>query len=462
MSDILTVNGANNGANGILSVPSSLPSDINSLLQGYLNGLSSSISAGTANWVNYNAVLGTPVNGGGESETPPNIEEITNVNDDGSTVSGSASGIVSVYSGATDLIVQVPGAVSIQGTDSTSFALFGANSDVSYSISGGAGSIYAAGGSNYIFVTNTAQEQVYSYGNDTIAFNSGTGVQEAVTAGGSANTLVKIDNNLVTVSASGDAKVSISFLTNAGGNVDFINSSSQVATVYSGSYTVAGSTSPVYATNAVTAFGGAGGGYFVGGRAGFNSLNGGTGSSTLVGGGASDTLISGGAENYLYAGNGAETLIGGGANNNFYLGLDYIGIGAVKATGDVVNASSATGSQAFVIGQAQATTLTGSTVTGATNAYVILGNFSTTGGENVTTGGSTITITDFGANSTIFLEDGSFSMGSDAPSVETVTGALGGGGTSILLSDGTTITLKGVSTSQVSVGAGGHQINFLQ
>ncbi len=369
-------------------------------MQTYLNGVTGSVTGGTAAFLNYNAVTGDSVS---VSSTGGNFyEEITNIDGTGVSTGGSAAGVVSVAAGVTDLVVQAPGAVTVAGVSTTDFALFGAASNVDYSVSGGAGSIFAAGGDDSISIGGTgANYAIASAGNDTVNLNGLDG-SESVDATGNATTRVYIGgSDVATVTASDNSQASVVFLPNAGGNLVFVNQSTEAQTVYSGSYTVAGGGS-VYADNAVTAFGGSGGGYFVGGRGGFNYLNGGTGDSTLIGGGAGDTLISGGAQNYLYTGVGAETLLGGGADNNFYVGLENVGIGMTNAVGDLVSAGGS-GAQNFVLGQLTATTLTGSTVNGATNTFDVLGTFTTSGGQAETLGGGSFTVTDFGAGDNIFL-----------------------------------------------------------
>ncbi|MGE4481570.1 beta strand repeat-containing protein [Acidocella sp.] len=458
-TSILTVNGAYNGQTGLLSVPSALPQSVNTLLQGYLDGLAGSIGGGEASYVNYNAATGMSVNGASVLSSSNFIEQITNVDSVGGTTSGSVSGVVSVASGVTDLFVQYPGNITVAGVSTTDFVLLGSSSDVAYSVSGGAGSIFAAGGADSISVAGSdANYAVASSGNDTVVFN-GTDGNDSVNAEGSATTRVFVGgSDAATVTASDSAQASVVFLSKAGGNLDFINNSSQAQTIYSGSYTTSGGEA-IYAVNAVTAFGGTGGGFYVGGRGGFNYLDGGTGNSTLVGGGASDTLVAGGSNNMLFTGVGAETLIGGGVNNSYFVGLEDVGIGTVSAVGDLVSAGGS-GQQSFVLGNLTAVTLTGSTVTGASNIYDVLGTYTTTGGQAETLGGSSFTITDFGSSDTILLTNGDYKFGSGAATVETVTSALGGAGSQILLSDGTVITLKGVSTSHVNAQVGGHTITY--
>ncbi|MDE1906697.1 MAG: hypothetical protein KGH75_09655 [Rhodospirillales bacterium] len=454
----LTVSGGgtSNIHSGILSVPSSLGTTVNSLLQTYLDGVSASVNAGSAGFENYNAVNGAIASIGGSGINY--LEEITNTDSVGNTVSGAPfGGVVTVNPAATTLVVQAPGNLSISGSSVTGVALFGSGSNVAYSVDGGSGSIFAAGGNDSIYAKDAA-ETVTSAGNDTVTFASATSNNDVLTAVGNATTRVYVGGaDVATVTASDSAQASVVFLTNAGGSLDFINNSSKAQTIYSGSYTTAGGGS-IYATNAVTAFGGLGGGFFVGGRGGLNMLDGGTGNSTLVGGGAGDTLIAGGSQNYLYTGVGAETLQGGGIANVFQVGLENVGIGMTTAVGDVVSAGGS-GEQDFLLGNLTATTLTGSTVVGAKNVYDILGAVSTSGGL-VTLGGSTLTITDFGGSDNIYLVDNN-GFGPNAPTFDTMQAALGGGGTNILLSDGTQINLKGVSTSQVSVSGGGHVITFV-
>ncbi len=469
----LTVAGGNatNIHSGVLSVPSSLGTTVNNLLQAYLDGVSTSVNAGNAGFENYNAVTGIPVSVAGSGTNL--LEEITNTDSVGASTSGAASGVVSVAAGVTDMVVQAPGTVSVDGVGSTTMAILDASSNVTYSlgnsISNGSGSIFAAGGKDFIadYGSNSTYD-VNSVGNDSVVMY-GLGGVDSVNAFGNATTSVFIGGSDVsTVTASGNSQVSVVFFEKAGGNLDFVNNSSKTATVYSGAYTTAGG-GTVYAPNAVTAFGGAGGGYFIGGRSGNNYLSGGTGNSTLVGAGAGDTLIAAGSstvnggtatDNSLFAGSASETLIGGGTNNNFFLGLEEVGVGTVQASSDFISAGGS-GNQIFTLGNVASSTLVGSTVTGAQNIYDVLGNYTTTGGQAAIFGGSSFTITDFGGNDHIYLVDGAYGFGSGAPTIESITPALGSSGsTQILLSDNTVITLKGITTSHVNASIGGHLISY--
>lgn len=194
----------------------------------------------------------------------------------------------------------------------------------------------------------------------------------------------------------------------------------------------------------MTAYGGAGGGYFVGGRAGNNSLVGGTGTVTLQGAGAGDFLsVSGGSNNILFAGTGNETLIGGSTSgsNLFQLGLSYTGsTGAIVANSMVSTEGS--GLQAFFLGSSSSSTLTGSSATGATNFYDIIRDPATQAN-----GGAVYTITDFVPGRDVLqFTDGTQAAGSSTlVSISTAPS----GAAEIYLSDGTSVFLKGVSASSL-------------
>lgn len=454
MNYLTVAGGASPAESGFVSVASALPSDVSALLQKYLINAADSIFGGKQSYI-YNNVADGLVQTSVVAGSANNYELISNMNVVGNSVSGSGSYNVTVPSSVTQLAVQAPGNLTITGSSNTTFALFGATSNVDYNVAGGTGSIFAAGGNDNISVSGAGgQQSVTSAGNDTITFN-GTSGHDAVNAVGNATTSVVLGgSDAATVTATGNSKVDVKFLDQAGGNLDFINNSSQVATVFSGVYTV-GSGTLSYAPNAVTAFGGTAGLFAVGGRAGFNSLNGGTGSSTLVGVNSGDTLTAAGQTNFLFAGSGSETILGSGQLNIFEVGFQEPGIGAVTTDGALVSAGGA-GSNIFGIGNVNATTLVGATVQGSSNAYVINGSFTTLGGQVESVNGGSMQINDFGGNSTISLVNPT----SAGLHVESVQGALTGG-TQILLSDNTVITLTGVSQNQINVGQNGTVITFV-
>jgi hypothetical protein len=432
----VTIGGGFNGQSGILGVPSNFPSAVNTLLQDYLNGISAAVTAttGGAGFINDDVAANqvfTLTGGAG-------LEVISDTDSTGASTIGAGSNTVTASDDATTLVVEAPGDLTVAGSSSTTSATFGADSNVNYSVNDGQGTIFAAGGDNMISAGGSSNLDIFSAGNDTVDLN-GTNGNSSVNAEGNATTTVFVGgSDAATVTASNSATASVVFLQRSGGNLDFINNSTAAQTVFSGSFTVEGGAS-VFAPNSVTAFGGAGGGFFVGGRAGNNSLVGGVGAVTLQGAGNGDFLeanASTGAANQLFGGAGFETLMGSSTSgsNVFQLGLPNTGIGDVTTGG--IASTNGSGQQSFLIGNAQSETLTGSSATGAFNTYDIIGDS--------TTGGSNITITNFNpANSVIFLTNDTTQGPSDA-SVSAVGNALGGGA-QILLSDGTTITLKGVS-----------------
>ena len=454
----LTIGGAFNSHSGIVSIPSSFPGNtsttgsLNHLLENYLVSLSDSIQGGTYSFENNDIAGGrdfkkTERHASGEhndhadgrdfkkteKHASGSFEELTNTNSNGKVTGSSVSGAYKVSTGVTDLVVQAPGDVTLTGNGTTKFALFGADSNVTYNqTGGGSSSIFAAGGRDFIYVSAAnVNDTVYSAGKDTVTFN-GVGGKELVNAEGNATTTVFIGgSDNATVTASDNAKVGVHFIQGSS-TLDFINNSTQAQTVFSAAYGV----------NSVTVNAGAGGGLYVGGRAGNNSLVGGTGAVTLQGGGTGDILIGNGASNNLIGGTGIETLIGanGSGNNVFQIGLDSVGVGHVTTSG--IASTNGSGLQSFIIGNTLGETLTGSTVAGSTNLYDIAGSF--------TTGGSTLTITNFGAaNSVIFLVDSTLKAASDK-SIYSIQAAGGvGGGTDVYLNDGTTILLKGVKVSDV-------------
>jgi hypothetical protein len=424
---------------GIVSVASSLPSTVSDLLQSYLASVATISGSG---FQNYDAATGAIYSTPGSGAAVLGV--ISNTDSTGSSVPGIANPNILVPTAVTTLLVQAPGDMTVIGSSNTTMVELGATSNVDYSVTDGQGSIFAAGGSNNINVYSTSQESnldITSAGNDTVNL-IGRG-SDSVNAAGNATTTVFVGAGTATVTASNSSTATIIFTQNAGGNLDFINGSTAAQTVYSGSYTTAGGQN-VYAPNSVTAFGGAGGGFYVGGRAGNNSLVGGTGTVTLVGGGSGDVLEANasvtGSINKLFSGQGAETLLGSSTSgsNAFNLGMQYVGIGDVTASG--VASTEGSGTQYFTIGATNGETVTGSNMPNANNIYDIVGDS--------TTGGSTLTITNFNpANSVIFLTDNTTQGPSDA-SVSVIGSSLGGDA-QILLTDGTTITLKGVAEASL-------------
>ncbi len=473
----LTVGGSPNLAVGIVTVPSAFSatgagSSVNGLLQAYLNGISSSISSSvsggtpTVGLINNDLAAGLVYTVSGSSGKF--FEEFTNTDSVGgvSTLSAAPYAGLTVAANVTNLLVEVPGKSVITGNGATSLALFGANSNVVYTdtnggTTGAADSIYAAGGrdvisaystnvnpnSSYDIVLSGAGSTVAGAGKDTV--NVGAAF-DTVSADGNSTATVYVYGGATTINANDSSSVAVQFAQNAGGTLDFINNSSNAATIFSANYGAG-----KFAPNSVTAYGGAGGGYYVGGRAGNNSLVGGSGAVTLQGAGSGDFLEGNSSlGNFLFAYQGPETLVGSAtsANNTFQLGLAYTGsTGAIVSNAVVSTAGS--GQQAFIMGSSSSSTLTGSnsTVAGTDNLYIFVSNAETT-----VNGASNYLITDFSsANSSIYLNDTVFgstnTLGIFSIADQTAPGF---SGAVITLSDGSTIKLAGVTASSLSTVSG--------
>lgn len=221
-----------------------------------------------------------------------------------------------------------------------------------------------------------------------------------------------------TVPAADTFGASMHFTRGAGHTLSFVNRSTDAATVYSGHHGDG---------NAVTAFGGAGNSYSVGASA-----------VTLQGSATHDYLQASSSigTNVLIAGHGLETLVASSTtgSNTFELGLSSSGGNAPSA--HAVVSTGGSGVQTFMLGSSSSSTLTGSNAAGATNLYDFMRNSATEAN-----GPAHYTITDFNAaNSAIFITDSTTTAGS--VHLDSITKS--GGGAQILLSDGSTITLKGV------------------
>jgi hypothetical protein len=443
VASLTVIGGQSSGVlTGLVSVPSALPSDINTTLQTLLSTASAAVTLGALGLINNdlatNTTFSSTVAGG-------NILEYTNTDSLGAVGTGGiTSGSYTVGAGIDALVVQAPGDFSITGNGTTSVALFGANSNVNYSVLTGAGSIFAAGGADSISIGaagDTPAYAIYASGNDTINLVSGL---ETVDATGSSSTTLFLGAAEATVTANDSSTVSVVFQPLTAGSLDFINNSSGAATIYTGAYTLPGG-GHNYATNAVTAYGGAGGGFYVGGYAGNNSLVGGAGTVTLQGANAGDVLsVTGGDRNILFSGQGAETLGASSASgsNTFQLNLKYVGVGTI--TGSDFVSTQGSGVQAYLLGAGDST-ITGSTATGASNIFDLI--------RDASVGSASYTLTNFASMSSavLFVTNGS-GQGGDASVAGITTGNFGGTEvTTVTLSDQTTIKFDGLASSNLSV-----------
>jgi hypothetical protein len=443
MAGSLTVIGGQSSGvlTGLVSIPSALPSDINTTLQTLLTAASGAVTAGALGLINVdqatNTTFSSTVAGG-------NLLEYTNTDSLGAVGTGGiTTGAFTVGSGIDALIVQAPGDFSITGNGTTSVALFGSASNVSYSVLTGSGSIFAAGGSDSISIGaagDTPTYAVYTSGNDTVNLVSGL---ETVDATGNSSTTLFLGAAQATVTATDNATVSVVFQPLTAGSLDFINNSSGAATIYTGAYTLPGG-GQNYATNAVTAYGGTGGGFYVGGYAGNNSLIGGAGSVTLQGANAGDVLSVTGGDNVLFSGQGAETLGATSAtgSNLFQLNLKYVGVGTI--TGSDMVSTQGSGQQSYLLGAGDST-ITGSTTAGASNIFDLI--------RDASVGSASYTLTNFASMSsaTFYITDSSQAAGSS--SINSITTGTFGSleVTTVTLSDQTTIKFDGLASSNLSV-----------
>ncbi|MGP8025414.1 MAG: hypothetical protein ACLPJJ_01660 [Acidocella sp.] len=256
-----------------------------------------------------------------------------------------------------------------------------------------------------------------------------SGSNDHVNLAGGINT-VSIFSGNATINATDNATVSV-FLYGTS-TLDFINGSSAAQTVLAGG------------GGAVTAFGGMGGGLYVGSSTGNNSLTGGSGLVTLVGGGNGDVLTATGnglnslpnanTRNILYSGAGNETLLASSAtgSNIFYISAD--------AGNDMVSTAGA-GEQTFFLsgGTACNTTITGAAAGSLYNVYDV---------SNAGQSGGSYTITNFdsGAPSIIYLINENHTGNNSIPIVGATNQS---NGVLITLGNSTTITLLGVNTSDL-------------
>lgn len=446
----LTIGGAWNGQTGVVSVPSALlfgaktdTASLNGLLQSYLNGITTGILGSTVNFDNNDLASGTTATHAASIGGAPTAELFSNIDSTGASAAGSNYS-ASVLAGVTDIAVQAPGNVSLTGVGATTKALFGQNSNVNYSVTNAAaGSIYLLGGADSVTLFNTTKpsaESIYSAGNDTVNLSVLNGTDYVTVVG---NGTILDTNANAFVTAEGNATTNVFWNNNAGGSLHFTNNSSVAATIHIN----------LDAPSArVTAYGGMGGGYYVGGTAGNNSLVGGTvagaGVVTLVGGGPGDYLQASGYStlnggNIFAAGAGSETMVATSTTgaNVFGAGLNYPGGGNPQAAGVISTAGS--GDQNFLMGNVSGgETIYGSTAATATNSYQIV--------SDATAGGGLYNIYNFvNSASKIYLTDGAGHAGAAHVTSQGVDGT-DPTQYDITLSDNTHIFLKGLTSQEVA------------
>ncbi len=467
MSGSVTVIGGHSsiqGLTGLVTVPSGFTSPLTSVLQTLLTTASGAVSTSAANFANLD-VAGQSGPQSVPGGTGSGVLVLSNQDSTNATTAGSASVSVNVPAGFDTLVVQAPGSETVVGSGGTFTALFGANSTVTFNDAGGSGSVFAAGGdvatltgANDYFVGGTA-------GNNKVIANGGN---VAITFAGSGNQLHDTAQNatvvssggdtLITSSSSGRAQISVTgndtiqnagsadtiaatgsgtfigyFIGTAGGQMNFVNTSTGPSSIIAG---LNGATGAISSQGSVTVSAGTGGGVYDGGISGNNSLVGGSGMVTLFAAGVNNYLyanssVSGSAYNLLNAYSGSnDTLVASSHTNNnvFFAG-----------TGTESMVSAGTGTQDFFVGTYGSETISGSTASTATNAFIF--------DQSSAQGGGTDAILNFKPGEG-YINLGNGVTGVNIISFESLSGVHGG--TQIDLNNGTTIKLFGVSASSFS------------
>jgi hypothetical protein len=478
VSGSLTVIGGHSstqGLTGLVTIPAGFTGPVVTSLQSLLSAASGPVSTGSANFENLNVAGQTGAKAATVGGFATGILEITNTSSVGATTAGSTGISLAVPAGYNTLVIQAPGSETISGNGANNLlAVFGAQSTVNFNPEGGSGTIFAGGAGDFVNASGISWSvSGAAAGNDTIAVavsdaayigtsGQGNAVNNAIGAVSTPSNVVGMETGDVSVNSDGtndliesyggNDVVSVGNSANVldsgaadtvyamagstavkaffqiGGTLDFINLSSQAATV---SGDVPGATG-----GGDTVFGGTGGGVYYGGSGGNNSLLGGTGAATLIAAGANNFLSVGGAGstaayNLLNAGDGGATLVAGSSTkvNQFY--------GGTRTDSIVSNGS---GTQVYFIGSQGTENIIGTTVSGAANDYY----FGTAAGAR---------------------EDAiyNFSLSRDSLTVtgagDTISGVYASGSNSLItLSDGTVIQLYGISASSISSLAGGSHI----
>jgi hypothetical protein len=305
--------------------------------------------------------------------------------------------------------------------------LGGAGGNNTLNATGGSAAVTLTGAGNSL-VTSATNANVLSSGSSDAITTAGATANAHITVTGSAE--IQNSGSSDTVVATGSGAFFGTDNGSAGGQLDFINSSSAASSVI-GSLNLA--TGAISSPGSVTVSAGAGGGVYDGGISGNNSLVGGSGVVTLFSAGINNYLYADGAATgsaynliNAYSGGNDTLVAGSGTTNNLF----FAGIG----TESII--SSGSGTQNFFVGTEGSETISGSTVSGAVNIFFFQQAASQGGGtdvlQNFKPGNGYINLGDNISNVTI-------------SSFENLSGVHAG--TEIDLSDGTTVKLFGVAAS---------------
>jgi len=452
------------GLSGLVTISSGFTGTVLSSLQSLLTAASGAVSTNAANFENLDVagLSGTQTATVG-SATLPGVLDITNYNSLGATVAGAANIALTVPSGYNTLLVQAPGSETLQGNGGNFLAVFGSQSSVNFNAAGGSGTVYGSGGdsvqlsgaSGFFIGGSGANNTVNASGAAAAITLTGasnrvltTAQNATIQAGGSSDVLITqgsgnnadivITGNATvqnvgasdTVAAAGSGSFIGYFIGTAGGQMEFVNASSAASSIIA---SLNQSTGAISSQGSVTVSAGAGGGVYDGGISGNNSLVGGSGVGTLFSAGVDNYLYTNGAPtgsayNLLNAFSGGnDTLIAGsGSTNNVFYG----------GTGTESILSGGSGSQYYFVGTFGSETISGSTVSGASNVFIF--------NQTSLQGGGTDVLENFKAGNG-FINPNDSVTGVSILSFESLSGAHAG--TEIDLSNGTTIKLFGLSAS---------------
>ena len=149
MSGSLTVIGGHSGSTqtGLVNIPMDQTALTLSGLgvQAALSTVSDAVTAGSASFINNDVVAGSISASTGTSSTI-GVYEITNTDSTGATTGGSSSGTFVVPATFNTLVVEAPGAYTVDGNGTTNFlAVFSGQSSVDFNaLNSGTGTVVAA------------------------------------------------------------------------------------------------------------------------------------------------------------------------------------------------------------------------------------------------------------------------------------------------------------------------------
>ena len=332
----------------------------------------------------------------------------------------------SLSAGSAATLYGVAGADRITGTAS-GLALVGSSPGAVVTAPASGGDILVAGSAGETLDGSGASSgDVFFGAADGSVFKGGAGHDTFVLGGGS-NTVTSGAGGSVVFLGSGANLVQsqgADTIVGSTGN-DTIDAGAGGVVLFAGSGTTsfigdAARSTVIGGAGALTVTGGAGGGAFYGSAAGNNVLQSGTGNAFLVGAGNGDQLIATGtASNILVAGMGNETLNASGS-----AGADLLYGGS--------------GADAITLGSGADTLLSGSG-----SASVTVGAGSAMVDFVAGHGGGVMSMTGFNAGKDHLAL---FGYGSGEAGQVLQTASVSGGNTTLALSDGTHITLVGVTS----------------